>query len=298
MVLAAGLGTRLQPYTLRTPKPLMPLMGVPCIEYSLLLLKDAGVKSVVVNVHAHPDQMKDYLNEFEKRTGLEISISDESSRLLGSAGGFKKAIPLLESRTGKSEPFFSLNSDVVSVVDLELLAAKHQQLRSQHGVVMTLCLARGKTLDRLDGSYTEILVDEDSGLITGIGAKKNKVPFYTGTAIFETEAFQHLNDGIPAEFSPEVLLPWIEKKKVGFFWMENFWADVGSPDLWWKSHFELSKEMKQFSFPKSWTQAISKAKGDFIFSEEQQIVDYDLSQSSKEVGGERYIRFKGDRSDV
>lgn len=290
MVLAAGLGTRLKPFTLKTPKPLIPLLGVPCIEFSLLQLREVGVKEIVVNVHAHPEQMKSYLKD--------VVISDESSCLLGSAGGFRKALSVLESVPGKSESFFSLNSDVVSGVDLKKLYERHEELRKKHGVVMTLCLASGDMLKKQTGKYTEIKVDESAGLIVGFGEKKSGVPFYTGTAVFETEAFRNLADGVPSEFVPEVLDPWIKKNKVGFFWVDELWLDIGSPELWWSSHFELFSKMKSGKIPASWMKALSEGSKKVKISESEGVVDYDLPTAAGKAGTRGYIRYQGERIDV
>ena len=271
MILAAGLGTRLKPFTLHTPKPLMPLLGVPCIEFSMLQLKAIGLKNVVVNIHAHASQMEKYLGDRAQSLNLNIQISDESAQLLGSAGGFKKALSKLESVAGVSEAFYSMNSDVVSLVDLKKLALRHQELRAQHGTLITLCLARGKTLENLEGSYT---------------------------AVFETAAFHHLPLDVPSEFTPDVLLPLIEKKKVGFFWMEDLWIDVGSPELWLRSHFEMLSWMKNSSSSQIWIDEVSEGMKRGYFSEENRVVDYDLPPSAPKPLNQNYIQWKGERSDV
>ncbi len=289
MVLAAGLGTRLQPFTLKTPKALIPLLGVPCIDYSLLQVLSAGIGTVVVNVHAHPKQMVEYLLKRADSMGIQILISDESGQLLGSAGGFRKAIPFLETIPGKSEPFFALNADVVSNIQLDLLAQRHFELKEKHDVEMTLCLAKGQTVQEQEGSYTEILVDESSGLITGTGSKKNRVPFYTGTAVFETKAFSHLKSGVPAEFVPEVLLPKIAEQKVGFFWMEDLWLDIGSPSLWWKSHFILNRAFESHQLSLFWSNEIQKMRDQLRLSLEDGIVDYDLNSACSK----NHICFQG-----
>jgi NDP-sugar pyrophosphorylase family protein len=277
MVLAAGLGTRMQPFTLKTPKALMPLLGVPCIDYSLLQVLSAGINTVVVNVHSHAEEMLRHLQKKTVLTGMQIEVSDETDQLLGSAGGFRKAVSLLETIPGKSEPFFALNADVVSLVNLQELAQRHFELSQQHGVEITLCLARGETTRTQEGSYTEILVDESSGLVTGTGAKKNKVPFYTGTGVFETKAFTHLKADFPAEFVPEVLLPKIAERKVGFFWMEDLWLDIGTPSLWWKSHFILNRAHEQNRLPPLWNNEILQKRDLVHLSTEEGIVNYDLS---------------------
>jgi mannose-1-phosphate guanylyltransferase len=298
MVLAAGLGTRLQPYTLQTPKPLVPLLGVPCIEYSLQQLPRAGVETVVVNVHSHSLQMIDYLRKSALLNGVEIRVSDESQKLLGSAGGFRKALPLIESVPGESESFFALNADVVSAVDLQQLAVRHRELQKKHGVQMTLCLADGKMLESQQGAYTEIMINEENGLVVGIGEKKKKVPFYTGTAVFETECFRHLTDGVPSEFVPEVLMPMIRQGKVGFFKVDQLWLDVGSPELWWKSHFELHQEFTHGKTPSFWSQMIQDGSKKVYLSEAEGVVDYDHFSTGPITGTGKYIRFRGVRTDV
>jgi len=282
MVLGAGLGSRLRPFTVKLPKPLIPVLGVPCIEYSLLSLKDAGISDVVVNIHAHADRMKVY---FAGRD--EIKISDESDLLLGSAGGFRKALPRLGSN-----PFFSMNADVLSCVDLGVLARRHAELSASQDVWMTLVLARGEALRSQTGSYREIFVDEASGLVTGFGEKKNRIPFYTGTAVFDPRCFEHLEDGKPAEFVPEVLEPLIQRKKVGFLWSENLWMDVGSPELWWKSHFDLWNAYKRGLLPESWGNAIEKGIKNLYFSEKEGVVDYGLPEkgATEKIIGKNYIR--------
>lgn len=298
MVLAAGLGTRLKPYTDLVPKPLVPLLGVPCIDYSLMQLPSAGVDEVVVNVHAHSSQLVDHLHHASIREGLKIRISDESSLLLGSAGGYRKAISLLESNPGVSEPFFALNADVVSAVDLRALAARHSELRQKHGVWMTLCIASGEMLASQEGAYTEILLDHSTGLISGTGSKKTNVPFYTGTAVFETGCFRHLSEGIPSEFVPEVLLPLIAQGKVGFFLVDQLWLDVGSPQLWWKSHFELVKAKDQGTIPANWSRAIQDRRPGYRMLMEEGIVDYDPSLDRPDGHDRNWIRFRGVLTDV
>ena len=84
MVLAAGLGTRMRPLSLKTPKPMIPVAGKPLIDHMLDRLAAAGVTFAVVNVHHLGQQVIDHVM---KRTDMEIVISDESARLLDTGGG-------------------------------------------------------------------------------------------------------------------------------------------------------------------------------------------------------------------
>jgi N-acetyl-alpha-D-muramate 1-phosphate uridylyltransferase len=105
IVLAAGLGTRMRPYNGHVPKPLVEIGGKSLIDYSLDRLADAGVESVVVNVHHLADILERHL---APRQRPQIVISDERGELLGTGGGIAKALPKLGAA-----PFFLVNSDTV-----------------------------------------------------------------------------------------------------------------------------------------------------------------------------------------
>ena len=107
MVLAAGLGERMRPLTLRMPKPLVPLAGRPLIDHVLDRLAGAGVDTAVVNVHYLPDLLEESL---ARRNGTkpEILVSDERGVLLDTGGGAKRALPMLGAG-----PFFIHNADTV-----------------------------------------------------------------------------------------------------------------------------------------------------------------------------------------
>jgi MurNAc alpha-1-phosphate uridylyltransferase len=103
MVLAAGLGTRMRPLTLTTPKPLIQVAGKPLIGYAIDRLTEAGVSRAVVNVHYLPEQIEAWARTI---TLPQLTISDERDVILDTGGGIARALPQL----GPS-PFFVLNSD-------------------------------------------------------------------------------------------------------------------------------------------------------------------------------------------
>ncbi len=107
MVMAAGLGKRMQPLTLSRPKPLVPVLGKPLIDHVLDRLVAQRVKRAVVNVHYKGDMLIAHL---ARRTDIEIVISDERGELLDTGGGTKRALPLLGNK-----PFFYVNSDSIWV---------------------------------------------------------------------------------------------------------------------------------------------------------------------------------------
>ncbi len=118
MILAAGLGTRLRPWTLEHPKALVPVNGVPMLERVILNLKSYGFDDIVVNVHHFSSQIIEFLSA--RDFGVRIVISDESARLLDTGGGVLKAAPLF-----KELPVLVHNVDILSNADLSGLMERH-----------------------------------------------------------------------------------------------------------------------------------------------------------------------------
>jgi N-acetyl-alpha-D-muramate 1-phosphate uridylyltransferase len=103
MILAAGLGKRMQPLTLTRPKSLIEVGGRRLIDYAMAKLRKAGVSRAVVNVHYLADQLESWA---ASQADFDIVISDERQELLDTGGGIVRALPHLGSA-----PFFVLNSD-------------------------------------------------------------------------------------------------------------------------------------------------------------------------------------------
>jgi NDP-sugar pyrophosphorylase family protein len=117
MIFAAGLGTRLKPLTDTMPKALVRVGGQPLIWHVIMKLKAAGYERIVVNVHHFAQQIIDYL-QANDNFGLDIRISDETSGLLETGGGIKKAMPLFDP----SEPILIHNVDILSNLEFNSLS--------------------------------------------------------------------------------------------------------------------------------------------------------------------------------
>lgn len=136
MIFAAGLGTRLRPFTDNMPKALVPVAGVPMLERVILKLKGTGFCNITINIHHFGEQIIDFLRANDN-FGIDIRISDERGQLLDTGGGICKARPLLEG----NEPFLIHNADVLT--DLDLNAFYHDHLQS--GADATLLTNHRKT---------------------------------------------------------------------------------------------------------------------------------------------------------
>lgn len=123
MILAAGRGTRLLPLTATVPKPLVPVAGRPVIEYTLLLLRAAGIHDVVVNVHHLGEQLRARLGDGSSY-GLQIRYSVEDT-ILDTGGGIKKAEALL-----RNGPFVVANGDTIMDAPIQALLDRHRTARA------------------------------------------------------------------------------------------------------------------------------------------------------------------------
>ena len=106
MILAAGLGKRMQPLTLKTPKPLLEINNSTLLERAINLLISHGVQEISINVHYLPDQIKSFINR--KKFKVKITISNEENLLLDTGGGVLKG-----TQNFGDNPFFVINPDTV-----------------------------------------------------------------------------------------------------------------------------------------------------------------------------------------
>lgn len=104
MILAAGLGKRMQPLTLKTPKPLLEINNYTLLERAINLLISHGVQEISINVHYLPDQIKSFINR--KKFKVKITISNEENLLLDTGGGVLKG-----TQNFGDNPFFVINPD-------------------------------------------------------------------------------------------------------------------------------------------------------------------------------------------
>jgi NDP-sugar pyrophosphorylase family protein len=230
MILGAGLGTRLRPFSDYQPKPLIPLMGVPILEFAFDALSRAGLQRVVINHHHLSDRLQEGARKLLP-PNMNLEWSDEKSILLGSAGGLKKG-----SQSISGDHFVFYNGDIVSGTDLSALIEFHEQQNSKFGVELTLTMAKVDSKE----SYREIEIDSKTNLVTRAGELKRGAPFFNGIGIISKVALAKISSDTPSNFLEALLIPLIERKKVaGFFPKDSFWLDFGTPKAWHEAHFKV-----------------------------------------------------------
>ncbi len=125
LLLAAGLGTRLKPFTDSHPKALAKVNGRTLLEHNIKNLQRFGIFQIVINVHHFADQIIEFL-EAHDGFGSSIEISDERAEVLETGGGLIHAKKLFE----KEENFIVMNVDILSNIDLKALIRQHTLTQS------------------------------------------------------------------------------------------------------------------------------------------------------------------------
>lgn len=120
MIFAAGLGTRLAPFTKDMPKAMVEVNGVPLLEICIRRLIKYGFTDIIVNVHHFADSIIRFLKE-KNNFGINIAISDERDALLETGGGLKKAAWFFDD----GQPFLVCNVDIITDINLAKLYEFH-----------------------------------------------------------------------------------------------------------------------------------------------------------------------------
>ncbi|MDF1883070.1 nucleotidyltransferase family protein [Sulfurimonas sp. SAG-AH-194-C21] len=206
MILAAGLGKRMRPLTDSLPKPLLEVQGKALILWHIEKLVKNGFKEVVINIAHLGYKIPEFLGDGSEY-GISIFYSDEQeSGALESAGGIKKALPLLGN-----EPFLVVNGDVFCDYEFDasfLLQGKKAHLilvpNPKHNTKGDFSLKQGVVLNKADEMYT----------FSGIG-------YYTHE-FFDTIAIEKKS------LAP-LLRQSIDKQEISGEVFTKMWHDIGTP---------------------------------------------------------------------
>lgn len=219
MVLAAGLGTRMAPLSRARAKPVLPVLGEPLLLRMIRVLAEQGIDHVVVNAHAHPEQVRSILEDAPVR--VDVSLEPE---LRGSGGGLAWARPLLDTR----EPFLAVNADMCAELDLPALLAAHRR----QGALATLVL-RDEERKRNFGSigYAE------SGLVSRITdqvdrGSENGSGLFAGVHVIEPELFDRMPQRETFHILSDVYVPLVAAGEPLGTWLQPSeipWWPVGTP---------------------------------------------------------------------
>jgi mannose-1-phosphate guanylyltransferase len=219
LVLTAGRGTRLDPLTRLVAKPAVPVAGRPLVVRVLEWLGRQGVRDVVLNLHHRPETITGLIGD-GTHLGLRVRYSWEPE-ILGSAGGPRHALPLLDAAT-----FLIINGDTLCDVELSPMIAAHDRTGAQ----VTLALVPNPAPDHYNG----LLLDE-ADRVRGVLPKGQRDPqpswHFVGVQVAQATVFAPLADGVPAETIAELygtrMTPTLGT--VGAWRVEVPFHDIGTP---------------------------------------------------------------------
>ena len=191
LVLTAGLATRLRPLSFVRAKAAVPVAGEPLVRRILRGLAAAGVTDAVLNLHHLPHTLTAVVGDGSD-LGVRVRYSWEMP-VLGSAGGPRRALPLLRSEfRAPSSSFLIVNGDTLTDVDLGAVVSAHEQ----SDALVTLAVVPNTE----PGKYSGVLVDAN-GAVTGFSKVGSPEPsfHFIGIQVAKAEAFASLDDRKPVE---------------------------------------------------------------------------------------------------
>ena len=241
MIFAAGLGTRLTPYTLTMPKALVPVAGTPMIEILIKHLVRNGFSEIIINVHHFADQIIAFLHD-NYDFGAEISFSHEEDSLLDTGGGLKKASWFFDDK----KPFLVQNVDVICDLDYRKMIDQH----IQNEAIATLAISH-----RITSRY--LLFDADIQLCGWENTLTNEKRMirkrnrnlesfaFSGIHVIDPTLFEYM----PQEGKFSIINTYLDiasgYKIVGFEHNPDHWVDMGKPEELLRAE-KLIKAMQQF----------------------------------------------------
>ncbi|MCU0538579.1 MAG: sugar phosphate nucleotidyltransferase [Desulfobacterales bacterium] len=236
LILAAGLGTRLLPYTGFRPKPLFPLGGKALIDLHIEGLRAAGCESVRVNTHHLHAQMARHIAA--RDYGLPVALIFEPE-ILGTGGAIRNAADFWDRR-----PFMVVNADIVHAVDLARVYAAH--LRRRPAATLVLCA---------DPEFDSVEVD-GAGRITGFAegppAAGCRRLTFTGIQVLEPVILGYLPEGRFAHSVDAFRAMLADGLELRAYIPESpRWRDLGTPERYRAAAREAAADA-------AWRQAFSE----------------------------------------
>lgn len=228
IVLVGGEGTRLRPLTYGTPKPMVPIMGVPFLARTMERLYHAGIRDVILPAGYMPEAITEYFGD-GSQLGMNITYVIEDTPL-GTAGALKNVEEHIRG------PFFVLNGDILTSLDLRAMIAEHEK----KGGMGLLHLIR---VD--DPSSFGCVVHDAEGRISSFVEKPPRETAPTneinaGTYLFEREILDLIpagrNVSIERETFPQVIA---SGKGLFAYTTDDYWMDLGKPEQYLAAHADI-----------------------------------------------------------
>lgn len=220
VVLVGGQGTRLQPLTLRTPKPMLPFAGAPFLAHLLTRLRDSGVEHIVLATSYRPEVFHEYFGS-GKDLGVRIDFVTETEPL-GTGGGIRNVSRRLES--APEDPVLVLNGDVLSGHDIRAQLEMHRRREAAvtlHLVEVDDARAFGCVPTDSHARVTGFIEKSDAPVTNRINA---------GCYVFTRKVIDEIPEGRPVSVERETFPGMLDAGEILLGYVDNsYWLDVGTP---------------------------------------------------------------------
>ena len=214
VILAGGKGTRLRPYSMFIPKPLVPVGDRPILEILLKRLRQCGVHEVVVCVNHLAEVIMSYFGD-GSRFDVQMEYSLEDTPLSTVA-----PLKLLKSLP---ENFLVVNGDLLTDLDFSVLFEYHLQKKG----ILTVAVQKR----RVNIDFGVIEVDERREIAVGFQEKPDyDLNVSMGVYVFNKRLLDYIPDSKPFGFDNLMSLLLAQKQRVHIYQYEGFWLDIGRPD--------------------------------------------------------------------
>lgn len=216
IILAGGFGTRLKKVIKDRPKPMALIAGKPFLEHQIYLLKDHGVKDIVLAVHYMAGNIKSYFGA-GNRLGVNITYSEEETPL-GTAGAIKKAEKYID------DTFLVLNGDSYSKIDLEKFLNFHKYEKSDASLSLKKC--------ENSSNYGNVIIKDNK--IIDFSEKKDSLEglINTGIYIFEPSIFDYISPDKKVSLEEEIFPLLAKKGNLHGYIQEGYFIDIGRPETY------------------------------------------------------------------
>jgi NDP-mannose synthase len=227
VILAGGLGTRLQPFTQVIPKPLVPIGEKAILEIQIERLKSHGFEDIYVATNYMSDYIENFLGD-GSRYGVSLVISKEKQPL-GTVG------PLTLLRKHLTSPFLVMNGDILTALDF----SKFYEHAFSRSALLTVGIK--KMITPYD--FGNIFFQDE--LVTGIEEKPDIVTYVlAGVYFMRPEILEVIPDG--EYFGMDALIKQMlrEHTPIAKYEIEEFWLDIGRMDDYQKAQEAYVKHFK------------------------------------------------------
>ena len=238
VVMAGGEGTRLRPLTSNQPKPMVPIVGKPCMEHILDLLRRHGMNEVVVTLAFMPQAIRTYFGGGESlEMDVDYSVEEQP---LGTAGSVKLAERRLD------ETFLVISGDALCDVDLTALVDAHKA----KGAAVTIGL---KSVE--NPLEFGIVVTDEEGRVERFLEKPSWGQVFsdtinTGIYVLEPEVLRHVPTDRPYDFSKELFPLLLEMgRPIYGHVLDGYWQDIGNLDQFRQANFDALDGRVQLDIP-------------------------------------------------